>query len=46
MFKHYIIFQSHDIDEFYDDSVNNILEDFADFNENGSDLIFEWVVDM
>ena len=30
----------HDIDEFYNDSVNNILEDFADFNENGSDWIF------
>ena len=36
----------HDIDEFYNDSVNNILEDFADFNENGSDWIFEQVVDM
>ena len=36
----------HDIDELYNDSVNNILEDFADFNENGSDWIFEWDVDM
>ena len=36
----------HDIDEFYDDSVNNILEDFAEFNQNGSDWVFERVVDM
>ena len=36
----------HEIDEFYNDSVNNILEDFADFNENGNDWIFEQVVDM
>ena len=36
----------HDIDEFYDDSVNNILEDFQKLNENGSDCIFERVVDM
>ena len=36
----------HDIDEFYNDSVNNILEDFADFNQNGSDWIFERVVDI
>ena len=30
----------HDIDEFYDDSMNNILEDFQEFNENGSGRIF------
>ena len=32
--------------KFYKDSVNSILEDFNDFNENGSDWIFEQVVDM
>ena len=36
----------HDIDEFYDESRNNILEDFSDFNENGSGWTFERVVDM
>ena len=36
----------HDIDEFYDESRNNILEDFSDFNENGSGWIFERVLDM
>ena len=36
----------HDIDEFYNDSVNDILEDLADFNENGSNWVFERVLDM
>ena len=35
-----------DIDEFYDESTNDILEDFAEFNENGSSWIFERVVDL
>ena len=36
----------HDIDEFYDESVNGILEDFAEFNENGSNWVCERVLDM
>ena len=36
----------HDIDEFYDQSVEGILEDFGDFNENGSNWVFERVLDM
>ena len=36
----------HDIDEFYDQSVEGILEDFAEFNENGSNWVFERVLDM
>ena len=36
----------HDIDAFYDESVKGILEDFAEFNENGSNWVFERVLDM
>ena len=40
------LLDEHDIDEFYDESRNDILEDFAEFNENGSSWIFERVVDL
>ena len=36
----------HDIDEFYDDSVSNILENFQEFNKNGSGWIFKQVINM
>ena len=36
----------HDIDEFYDESVNGILEDFAEFNENGCNWVCKRVSDM
>ena len=36
----------HDIDEFYDESVNGILEDFAEFNENGCNWVCKRVLDM
>ena len=35
-----------DIDEFYDESRNDILEDMETFNENGSGWTFERVVDL
>ena len=34
------------IEAFYDESMNDILDDFAEFNENGSSWIFERVVDL
>ena len=41
-----MLFGEHDIDEFYNDSVNDILQDFAEFNENGSNWVFERVLDI
>ena len=35
-----------DIEEFYNNSRNDILEDFAQFNENATSWIFERVVDL
>ena len=35
-----------DIDEFYEVSKQNIMEDFDTFNENGSGWIFERFLDL
>ena len=35
-----------DIDEFYDESVDGILEGFAEFNENGCNWVCKRVLDM
>ena len=40
------LISKNDIDAFYEVSRENIMEDFATFNENGSAWIFERVVDL
>ena len=40
------LLNENDIDEFYDESRENIMEDFETFNENGSGWIFERVLDL
>ena len=41
-----LLLGEHDIDEFYDESVKGILEDFAEFNENGCNWVCKRVLDM
>ena len=40
------LLNENDIDEFYDESRENIMEDFETFNENGTGWIFEMVLDL